>query len=132
MDVLRTQVPPVVTPAGGRESPMLLGRVIRVARRRGRAWGWDREKGRQRERRNAGREKSEKRNYEIGGFSASTREGDTESRTTNATRTRPRSDKDGDRHANRDRKTRRTISCAMEVERNSSAGIIMYKEVTRE
>ena len=29
MDVLRTQVPPVVTPAGGRESPMLLGRVIR-------------------------------------------------------------------------------------------------------
>lgn len=29
MDGLRTQVPPVVTPAGGRESAMLLGRVVR-------------------------------------------------------------------------------------------------------
>ena len=94
MDVLRTQVPPVVTPAGGRESPMLLGRVIRE---RGEGIEHGGGIGRKRDKEKGGTPTERRmksgitREGEGGGrgLSASTRKGDTESRTTNARRVRP-------------------------------------------
>lgn len=61
MDVLRTQVPPVLTPAGGRESPVFLGRVCQRARGRKRPRESETRIG-------VEREKSKRLRYEGGGL----------------------------------------------------------------